>query len=37
MTPLDKTLKCSLSIKGIEYVVTLSPDETTAMNQSLRP
>lgn len=26
MTPLDKTLKRSLSIKGIEYVVTLSPD-----------
>jgi hypothetical protein len=26
MTPLDKTLKRSLSIKGIEYVVTLSPE-----------
>ena len=26
MTPLDKTLKRSLSIKGVEYVVTLSPE-----------
>ena len=26
MTPLDKTLKRSLTIKGIDYVVTLSPD-----------
>jgi hypothetical protein len=26
MTPLDKTLKRSLCIKGIDYVVTLSPD-----------
>jgi hypothetical protein len=26
MTPLDKTLKRSLSIKGIDYVVTLSPE-----------
>jgi hypothetical protein len=26
MTPLDKILKRSLSISGIEYVVTLSPE-----------
>jgi hypothetical protein len=26
MTPLDKTLKRSLNVKGIEYVVTLSPE-----------
>jgi hypothetical protein len=26
MTPLDKTLKRSLSIKGIDYVVTLTPE-----------
>ncbi len=26
MTPLDKTLKRSLTIKGADYVVTLSPD-----------
>jgi hypothetical protein len=26
MTPLDKTLKRSLNIKGIDYVVTLSPE-----------
>jgi hypothetical protein len=26
MTPLDKTLKRSLTIKGADYVVTLFPD-----------
>ncbi len=26
MTPLDKTLKRSLSVKGVDYVVTLSPE-----------
>jgi hypothetical protein len=26
MTPLDKTLKRSLLIKGIDYVITLTPD-----------
>jgi hypothetical protein len=26
MTPLDKTLKRALSIKGVDFVVTLSPD-----------
>jgi hypothetical protein len=26
MTPLDKTLKRSLTIKAVEYVVTLTPD-----------
>jgi hypothetical protein len=26
MTPLDKTLKRSLNVNGIEYVVTLSPE-----------
>ena len=26
MTPLDKTLKRAVRIKGIDYVVTLSPD-----------
>jgi hypothetical protein len=26
MTPLDKPLKRSLSIRGVEYVVTLTPD-----------
>jgi hypothetical protein len=26
MTPLDKTLKRSLAIKGIDYVLTLTPD-----------
>ena len=26
MTPLDKTLKRSLTIKGVDYVVTLSTD-----------
>jgi hypothetical protein len=26
MTPLDKTLKRSLTIKGIDYVVTLTPE-----------
>jgi hypothetical protein len=26
MTPLDKTLKRLLSIQGVEYVVTLSPE-----------
>jgi hypothetical protein len=26
MTPLDKTLKRALSIKGVDYVVTLSPE-----------
>jgi hypothetical protein len=25
LTPLDKTLKRSLTIKGVDYVVTLSP------------
>jgi hypothetical protein len=26
MTPLDKTIKRSLAIKGLDYVVTLTPD-----------
>jgi hypothetical protein len=26
MTPLDKTLKRSLAINGIDYVITLTPD-----------
>jgi hypothetical protein len=26
MTPLDKTLKRSLSISGVDYVVTLTPE-----------
>jgi hypothetical protein len=26
MTPLDKSLKRSLNIKGVDYVVTLSPE-----------
>jgi hypothetical protein len=26
MTPLDKTIKRSLAIKGVDYVVTLTPD-----------
>jgi hypothetical protein len=26
MTPLDKTLKRSLAINGIDYVLTLTPD-----------
>ena len=26
MTPLDKTLKRSIIVKGIDYVVTLSPE-----------
>jgi hypothetical protein len=26
MTPLDKTLKRSLSINGVDYVVTLTPE-----------
>jgi hypothetical protein len=26
MTPLDKALKRSLAIKGIDYVITLTPD-----------
>ena len=26
MTPLDKTLKRSLAINGVDYVVTLTPD-----------
>jgi hypothetical protein len=26
MTPLDRTLKRTLSIKGVDYVVTLSPE-----------
>jgi hypothetical protein len=26
MTPLDKTLKRSLNIKGVDYVLTLSPE-----------
>jgi hypothetical protein len=26
MTPLDKTLKRSLAINGVDYVLTLSPD-----------
>jgi hypothetical protein len=26
MTPLDKTLKRALLIKGVDYVITLSPD-----------
>ena len=26
MTPLDKTLKRSLTVKGVDYVLTLSPE-----------
>jgi hypothetical protein len=26
MTPLDKTLKRAITVKGLEYVVTLSPE-----------